>query len=294
MAVRSSVIFALAFIALVPILPIHAEQSAFDEGLEQVKYKRYFAAADCFTRAVNKDPGSQKAHFDLARCLEMTKQYESARDEYEVTYRLNPFTPEGRTSREAVLDMGTKIGSQKHPADDPKLYLQAIREIDRQTADNKTRWINWGDRQANYRINLGQIEAAKLNADARLTRWSMHRGLVGGTYEMSSAAQINAHYQVTDSNVQASKYRTEGYHAATETQNSANLLKQLLSEAPKPGQPRLRALGTCLYVRNYGDFDDLPTPDPPLELRADAERLDQLPKELHAAAIHLESTAGGK
>jgi len=54
----------------------------------------------------------------------------------------------------------------------------------------------------------------------------------------------------------------------------------LLAEPKRPGEPKLRALGTQLYVRYYGTEDHSdPTPpeDPPIELKATELKLASLP-----------------
>jgi hypothetical protein len=70
---------------------------------------------------------------------------------------------------------------------------------------------------------------------------------------------------------EAALARYEAARRSVEIQKSANNLKLLIADpSNKPGNAKLRALGTNLYVRFYGspERDDVPGEDKPLELRA--------------------------
>jgi len=63
-------------------------------------------------------------------------------------------------------------------------------------------------------------------------------------------------------------------------QSSANNLQYLLADKKHPGEAKLRAFGTNLFVRYYGNEDHeapTPPPDPILQLRATQLRLSELP-----------------
>jgi len=240
----------------------------FNEGLNQIGMKRYHAASECFQRAVQAEPGNQRYHFQLAECLQLLQEYGTAEDEYNCAYRINPFSSIGAGARAAVLEVEDKIARRDHPTDSVSNYNQAVREINRQAAEVQNRWIDWGNRGAAYKLRAGQIQANKLMSDAQVAV-SNARHMRHHDSMIMSDAQAKANYIYYDSGVQANRYRQDGTHAAAETQISANTLKQLLAEPSKPGSPRLRALGTNLYVRNYNNFDEEPPPaDPPLEMRA--------------------------
>jgi len=261
------------------------QKSAFDEGMDQYKMKRFHAASDCFVRAVNQDPRNQKHHYYLALCLEQLKDYDGAKDEYSVAYQLNPFTLEGGCARDAVIKVSGRKAALSHPADGVRTYEQASREISRQTQDLQGRWITDYRREAAFQSYLGQYEAHKVLAESN-QRLSGIRGRHSSL--IMSDAQQQARFLILDSQVQSNLTTATGYHAAAEVQLSSNLLKQLMSEPVVPGKPHLRALGTNLYVRNYSQFDDeLPPADPPLELRATAHSFADLPVELHAQSVSL-------
>lgn len=60
-------------------------------------------------------------------------------------------------------------------------------------------------------------------------------------------------YARTDAMVQAARARTEAAQKATFTQESANNLKALITAKLLPGGAKLRAFGTTLNARYYGD-----------------------------------------
>jgi tetratricopeptide (TPR) repeat protein len=284
---RTSAVALLCLVSIAVHRPVLAADSgALADGLEQFNYKRYHAASQCFEQAISLDPLNIKAHYYLGLCFEELKDADSAKQEYETAFRLNPFSEQGHAAREALMQLAGSVEKAKHPTDGAKIFQQAVRQINTQSADNAQRWIDWGNMKHDYRVRLGNIEAGMANGTAQQAL----QGLRGSPYarEISNQYVLRASYQLTDSQVQANRYWQDAANAARFTRESANSLKQLLSEAPKSNSaaPRLRALGTNLYVRNYGDYDDeLPPADPPLELRAQAKSFSDLPSELKAIPI---------
>jgi tetratricopeptide (TPR) repeat protein len=96
--------------------------------------------------------------------------------------------------------------------------------------------------------------------------------------EISNLGDIRANYVLTDGRVQGNRARQEAAEKAANVQESAANLKDLMLQPTKSGGAHLRALGTNLYVRYYGDetpsYDYPIVPDDPVEeLRAQALRL---------------------
>lgn len=96
--------------------------------------------------------------------------------------------------------------------------------------------------------------------------------------EISNLGDIRANYVLTDGRVQGNRARQEAAEKAANVQESATNLKDLMLQPTKPGRAHLKALGTNLYVRYYGDetpsYDYPNVPDDPVEeLRAQALRL---------------------
>ncbi len=77
---------------------------------------------------------------------------------------------------------------------------------------------------------------------------------------------------------QMRKMQEDAQHAQY-AQDSANNLQRLMSEKQNPNQPKLRALGTNLFVRYYGSHDQdgstpsAPAADPVVEMKANQWKL---------------------
>lgn len=256
------------------LLPVHA-RGAIDDGVEQYYYKRFHTAAMHFEQACAADPMNWKPHFYLARTLEQLKEYEAAKQEFEFCFRLNPFSKEGRMARAAVMDLAAARESSKVLAEDPQIIQQALRLMNSQTSDLKSRVRVEAERHASQRLSdaaqrLGLPSFAGTD-NAGYRRWLYRRD-----DEVSSRSFIQNSYLRTDAMRESALARIEAAQRALETQKSATNLKVLLADRNhRPGNARLRALGTNLYVRFYGDpsRDDVPPEDPVLQLRAKAGSL---------------------
>lgn len=282
--------------------------SAFDEGINCFRNRQFRAASGFFEQAIKQQPSNPQAYFWLGRTLEQLKDREGAKTMYEACYQLNPFCQQGMQAKKALLDLADSTARTQHPIDSPEIVHHTVRTIQRQADDLKQIKINHGNAHAQYRMRLGAYEAARIgyemqqeieDINQQMRYYSRrNRGMplyydVTGIQELSNRAQINANYQVTDSRVQARRYQQEALYQAAELQNSANNLTSLLSETKKPGEPKLRALGTNLFVRNYGEFDrdDIAPEDPQMELKATARRLSDPPAEVRAASKKPSSSA---
>lgn len=93
-------------------------------------------------------------------------------------------------------------------------------------------------------------------------------GSNGWAGEISNLGAIRSNYVRTDAQVQANRANIEGYSKAASVQESATNLKDQMLQPLLPGDARLRALGTSLYARYYGDgmpsTDERPLVDPSL------------------------------
>ncbi len=198
-----------------------AEGTPFDEGMEHFQAKRYNAASQKFQLAVSKSPNDQQAHLYLGFCFHELKDFESAKEEYEIAYRLNPFSHHGQAARQAIMTVTYDKQKQLHPTDDPSTYKQAVNEINRQNQDNQARWRAWGNTEAGFQRYLGGLEAYKAMQDAQYGSYSY----VGRHRYRNSAwvgdAQMKANYLQTDGQARANRYQQDAAHAAAETQISA-------------------------------------------------------------------------
>jgi len=81
-----------------------------------------------------------------------------------------------------------------------------------------------------------------------------------------------------DAVIQGTRARSEATRKAAFVAQSAANLKSLMMQPTRPGNAKLRALGTNLYVRYYGSdtpsWTETPAPeDPAIELAAKANKL---------------------
>ncbi len=99
------------------------------------------------------------------------------------------------------------------------------------------------------------------------------RGVGYGPGEISDLNYLRGNYGRTDVRVRAMASQREAAQRAAHVAESATNLKDQLLRPPKKGGARLRALGTNVYVRYYGDetpssSDEKIPEDPAIELRA--------------------------
>jgi tetratricopeptide (TPR) repeat protein len=245
-----------------------AAAGPLEDGIEQYYYKRFHTAAMFFEEACAKDPMNWKPHFYLARTLEQLREYEAAKAEFEYCFRLNPFSKEGRLAKQAVLELASDREKRKHVAEDPMIVQQALRLLNMQSADLKGRIRAEANRLATDRMARA---AQRLNLPVETNPNRYRRWYYRPDEEVSNRTYIQNSWHRNDAMREAALARYEAARRSVEIQKSANNLKLLIADpSNKPGNAKLRALGTNLYVRFYGspERDDVPGEDKPLELRA--------------------------
>jgi tetratricopeptide (TPR) repeat protein len=101
----------------------------------------------------------------------------------------------------------------------------------------------------------------------------------GARAARSTAPSVSPSYNVSDAQVQQMHKQQEDAQHAQYAQDSANNLQRLMSEKQNPNSPKLRALGTNLFVRYYGSHDQdgstasAPAADPVVEMKAKQMKL---------------------
>jgi tetratricopeptide (TPR) repeat protein len=258
--------------------------SYVDQGMEAYDQKRYYAAEDLFNKALQENPGNQSVYYFLGKTLEHLYDTKSAKEAYQNCFRINPFSVQGKYAKQAVTQLSGQIEADNHtPADTPQMTAKTISEINRQAADSKQRYDKVGTQQAAWSITKANNELAQLGYRYRMSTANLGPNTRKGTInmgDMSSMYAINTSYIRTDGQVQANLARAAAAKAQTELQTSANNLEYLLADKKQPGEAKLRAFGTNLFVRYYGNEDhEAPTapPDPMIELKATQMRLSELP-----------------
>jgi len=108
---------------------------------------------------------------------------------------------------------------------------------------------------------------------------------------------FRADFSMIDSRIQSNNARIEGALRAAHTVESANNLKHILAVKKMPGDANLRAWGTTLTTRYYGNETYLTAPyyipkERPMELKAIVQSLQsQQHKQGHAPhAVHKHKT----
>jgi hypothetical protein len=95
----------------------------------------------------------------------------------------------------------------------------------------------------------------------------------------ANARAARPSYNASDAQVQQMHKQQEDAQHAQYAQDSANNLQRLMSEKQNPNSPKLRALGTNLFVRYYGSHDhdgstpSAPAADPVVEMKAKQMKL---------------------
>ncbi|HEY9793015.1 MAG TPA: hypothetical protein V6D22_21615, partial [Candidatus Obscuribacterales bacterium] len=244
-----------------PVSDIPASFAALvNAGRDEFRQQAYHAARDTFEQATQKQPMNQDAHFWLAMAYWHLYDYENAKDQLELTFRLNPFDTEGQVAKSRLPDIAAFLDKQGRPAVDSASQLQqTMRDVSRQAGSLQAQQYLNGEQTAASRINIAAIESDKIR---RQTGQYLASARADADYygyepanldEVSDLGYINAHYQITDGFVQATAARADAANRMTNVSDWQNYLLSSLGDQPHPGQPRLRAFGTNLYVQYYGD-----------------------------------------
>jgi hypothetical protein len=247
------------------------------EGKNEYAQNAFHAAKDTFEEAVQDQPKNQDAHFWLAMSNWNLHDYESTQDELRIVFALGPFSSQGMVARSRLMDMAAYFESQKHPvANSPFVVRQAIRQISHQASWLQIQKTIDGENTAQFRTDLAGYEADKIIADTNRYLRSEYR--IGRAYgyrpsnlgEVSNLGYIRAHYVRADGRVQALGAMRDARQRSLNVQDWQNYLLRGLGDAPHQGDPHLNALGTNLYVQNYGDRNVPRTEpsDPPLRATA--------------------------
>jgi len=278
-------LFLLLAISLVSLnfSPAMRAATAYDDGMENFKGTRYHAAEANFEQALAANRNDTRALLMLGRTREFLKDPEGAKEAYTAAFKINPFNADGAQAKSALVNLAAKVEGQKHaPLDDERTMRKSAHLIQKQGRELGQRNINYGNALARDRINLTFLSALAEGQPLGRLNWR-RRGVVSSWEENKQA------FRQFDDRAQAFNYRANAARTAAAAENSANNLVLLLGEHDNGTNPHLRALGTNLYVRNYGSspLDDLSPDDPPLELHAKAWKLADMPQELHAKARKL-------
>jgi tetratricopeptide (TPR) repeat protein len=263
--------------------PKETFDSVLSEGIKDFKAKRFHHAQNEFEHAISLNPRSPEAYADLAGALLMLGDRQGAREAFSVCYTLHPFGRLGSyAERQLVKIARTDAYEKTAPQDSPRIVERTLKTLNRQTAEQAHNFQAQAAHEANFRVSLVNKQLERLNNETQEAIDSMHsqrfHGIEQYVQELAHTNQVKSNLLRSDSRMQASRAMAGGFKSCVAVCDSSSALKnQLLQRAPQ-GSPRLRALGTSLYARYYGDgmpsFEEPLAVDPPPEaLKATAKSL---------------------
>lgn len=258
-----------------------------------IRLKRYHAAADELLEAIKLNPRFPNAYAYMGDVLLKLKDREGAKEAYKACFEVDPAGRYGRYGRAKLLGLAHQEAYQRTaPQDSPKVVERTINTINRQSNDLASRYQLEYHHSSLWKNTLASIaqrrllEAANANHAARSRggqrQLDYYGGRIGHGNEVSDMAMINGYWALSDFAVQSYRARAEAARKAALVAQSAADLKAQMLQPVSPGGPSLRALGTNLYVRYYGNENssivDPPAPDDPVvELAAQAKKLKPAP-----------------
>ncbi len=265
---------------------------------------RFHAAAEELMNAIQINPSSSLAFRQLGDVLVELKDSEGAIESYKACFENDPFGENGKYAKAKLLKLSAhNARSKTAPQDTQPVVQNTITTINRQVRDYSNR-MQYDGRRNSMRITresaLGfpagfvpAYDTGYTPGYTRRGRGGMGGGAYGfggggggygtgrngyGTGEISDLNYLRGNYARSDVQVRAMKAQREAAQKAAYVAESATNLKDQLLRPHKKGQARLRALGTNVYVRYYGDetpssTDEKIPEDPAIELKAKPEQL---------------------
>ena len=250
-------------------------QSAMDNGIKNYKLQRYHHAQEDFEKAIALNPRSAEAYANLGGVLIMLKDRENAREAFKACFTLHPFGELGNYAKTKMLKLIQEEAYLKtNPQDTPTTVQRSSDLIDRQVADRARMYQERAGSTAGHRLHLTNIQIEKLLGNDRYGVENQQRNY--HNQDVSNLDYIRSNYLRSDGIVQANLALIDGNKKSTAVFESGTNLKDQMLKPTQPGGAKLRALGTSLYARYYGE--GLPSQaDPPMQ--------DPLPAQLQATAV---------
>ncbi len=254
---------------------------AYALAAQELKQKRYHAAADGFLKVININPRYSPAYAYLGDILVKLKDYEGAKEAYRAGFEVDPFGQYGRYGKAKLMGLAKRDAYLRtQPLDSPLIVERTLKLINKQSNDLSNIHAAEGQRWSRWRTDLANIQLRRIAQDNHTSVNLLgRRGYQGyDDTEQSNLANIRNNYVRNDAAVQATKIRAEAARKAAFVAQSAADLKAQMMQPARPGNAKLRALGTNLYVRYYGSDtpswnDDPVADDAPVELAAKAHKL---------------------
>lgn len=254
--------------------------AAMNSGIDNYNRHRYHNAEDDFEMCCAMAPGVSRVHAYLAVTKLQINERQSAINAFRTCYELDPFGTYGRYAKHCLIILAGDDAIRDHgPVDHPKILDATLDKIGRQSSQEMTRHSQSGSVLSRLRTNMGQLQAKKLAA-------------INLPWDSPDSSQFyrRSNYVRTDAYVQAAKAASDATSRAALAQESANNLKHLLASKKFPGDAKLRAWGTTLNARYYGNetWNLAPQYIPrehPAELKATSRSLKAPPSKAKPATV---------
>ncbi|MBP9091480.1 tetratricopeptide repeat protein [bacterium] len=254
---------------------------AYALAAQELRQKRYHAAADAYLKVISINPRYSPAYAYLGDILVKLKDYEGAKEAYRAGFEVDPFGQYGRYGKAKLMGLAKRDAYMRTQPQDSQLVVErTLKLINRQSNDLSSIHAAEGQRWSRWRTDLANIQLRRIAQESNTSvNYLSRRGYQGyDDREQSNLANLRNNYVRNDAAVQATKIRAEAARKAAFVAQSAADLKAQMMQPVRPGNARLRALGTNLYVRYYGSdtpsWNDGPVADDaPVELAAKAHKL---------------------
>ncbi|MBS1952715.1 MAG: hypothetical protein JST89_00870 [Cyanobacteria bacterium SZAS-4] len=233
-----------------------------NRGIDNYNVHKYTNAEDDFEECCAMAPGMSRCFAYLAITKMQLNLRQAAIDSFRTSFMLDPFGNYGRYAKSCLVTLAGDEAMRKRPPVDSKQVLDvAMSNIDKQSSDISSR----------HQAQANQVASARIG------------------YRPDG--------MMIDSRIQSNNARIEGALRAAHTVESANNLKHMLAVKKMPGDANLRAWGTTLTTRYYGNETYLNAPyyipkERPMELKAIVRSLQSMhSKNNHApSAVHSKGT----
>lgn len=231
-----------------------------NRGIDNYNGHKYANAEDDFEECCAMAPGMSRCFSYLAITKMQLNLRQAAIDSFRISFMLDPFGTYGRYAKSCLVILAGDEAMRKHPPIDSKKVLDvAMSSIDKQSSEISSRHQSLANQVASSRIGY------------------------------------RADVSMIDSRIQSNNARIEGALRAAHTVESANNLKHMLAVKKMPGDANLRAWGTTLTTRYYGNETYLTAPyyipkERPMELKAIVQSL----QSMHGKSGHAPSVVHSK
>ena len=209
--------------------------SMINQGIDNYNRHRFHNAEDDFNDALKIAPGMSRIHVYLGSTLLQLNERQAAIDALRAAYELDLFGTYGRYAKNCLIVLMGDEEVRKHgPRDNLRVVKNTLESVNKH-ADN----------EAQRHKEAGQILAAIRKDSAGAVK--------PGPGYYSEEMIAKQRYMRSDSIVQQARARQEAAQRAAATQEAANNLKSLITAKALPGDAKLRAFGTGLNTRYYGN-----------------------------------------